>query len=216
MKIEFIAHATFMVTLSDGRRLIIDPYQGMAFQGRFNYPPCVADVDFALITHEHVDHNYTSDLHPTPVIVRHGWQDDRLRITSVFVWHDKVQGTRFGGGVLAKIIEADGVRICHLGDCGEILSDAQISRFGKLDLLILPVGGFYTLDGDEAAALVSRMSARTIFPCHYKTSLCSLPIEPVDRFLSHFHHVTSLEYAIFDVSALPEGVVVSPGRFTHD
>ncbi len=213
MKIEFIAHATFMVELSDGRRLLIDPYQSMTFNGRFNYPPYEADPDFALITHEHIDHNYTGDLRSVPVIVRHHWIDDRLKITSVFVWHDKFQGTKFGGGVQAKIIEADGVRICHLGDCGEILSDAQISRIGSVDFLIIPVGGFYTIDGDEAASLVKRMSVKTVFPCHYRTSLCSLPIEPVDRFISHFEHVTHLAHGVYDIGRLPEGIVVSPGKY---
>ncbi len=213
MKLEFIAHATFLIELSDGRRLIIDPYQSMTFNGRFNYPAFVTQADFALITHEHIDHNYTADLCSIPVIVRHDWRDNHLTIRSIFVWHDQYQGTKFGGGVHAKIIEADGLRIAHLGDCGEHLSAETIARFGHLDLLILPVGGFYTLNGDDAAVLAKRISAKTIFPCHYRTSLCTLPIEPPDRFLSHFDHYTTLEHGVYDVSSLPEGVILSPGKF---
>lgn len=213
MHLEYIAHATFLLTLSDGRRLILDPYQGMTFTGRFNYPPFVTAADFALITHEHIDHNYLGDLTDIPVVVRNAWQDARLRVTSQFVWHDKFQGTKFGGGVSMKFIEADGVRLCHMGDCGEMLSDAQVAEMGDIDVLLIPVGGFYTIDGHEAAALARRIHARTVIPCHYRTSLCSLPITGPEEFLSHFGQACRMASCRVSLDALPAGVVVVPPRF---
>ena len=71
MKIEFIAHATFRITLNDGRIIVIDPYQGMSFQGRFNYPAFMTRADVVVITHDHLDHNYTGDIEGESVIVRH-------------------------------------------------------------------------------------------------------------------------------------------------
>ena len=210
MRIEYIAHATFVIVLNDGRRLIIDPYQGNTFGGRFDYPPFVTRADFALITHEHIDHNYTADLQGHPVIVRNAWQDERLHISSVFAWHDKFGGTKFGGGVQMKIIEADGIRLGHLGDCGEILGEEQIAALGKIDVLLLPVGGFYTMDGDEAADLARRIGARTTIPCHYRSPLCSLPIEGPDRFLAHFPGACRWPEYCAEVRELPEGVVVMP------
>ena len=104
MKLEFIAHATFSIYLNDGRHLVIDPYQAMSFQGRFNYPPYSTKADFVLITHEHLDHNYSGDIEGNPVIVRQSWHDPELSIHSIFAYHDKYEGTRFGGYVLMKII----------------------------------------------------------------------------------------------------------------
>ena len=110
---------------------------------------------------------------------------------------------------LAKIIEAEGVRIAHLGDVGEDLSDTQIKALGKLDVLILPIGGFYTIDGDAAASLVQRLQVRTVIPCHYKTTLCDLPIEGPERFLTHFKtQITCLNQNSMLLGTQPEGIVV--------
>ncbi|MBO5752137.1 MAG: MBL fold metallo-hydrolase [Proteobacteria bacterium] len=209
MLLEFIAHATFVITLHDGRRILIDPYQGMSFQGRFNYPAFQTSADFVLITHEHLDHCYLGDISNIPVVVRHQWHDHGLSVHSVFAWHDRFGGTKFGGGVQMKIIEAEGLRIAHLGDVGEDLSDTQIKALGKLDVLILPIGGFYTIDGDAAASLVQRLQVRTVIPCHYKTTLCDLPIEGPERFLTHFKtQITCLNQNSMLLGTQPEGIVV--------
>lgn len=213
MHIEFIAHATFKLTLKDGRTILIDPYQGMAFQGRFNYPAYATRADFVLMTHEHIDHSYLGDVCNIPVVVRHHWHDAALSVTSVFAWHDKFEGTKFGGGVQMKVIEADGVRIAHLGDVGERLSDAQIAALGKLDVLLLPVGGFYTIDGNDAADLAKRIGARSTIPCHYKTSLCALPIEDPSRFLQHFDNVVHWKQNSAKIDELPAGVIVMPDKW---
>lgn len=214
MHIEFIAHATFVITLNDGRRIVIDPYQGMSFQGRFNYPAFQTHADFVVMTHEHLDHSYLGDISNVPVIVRQQWRDSRLFIYSVFAWHDSVGGTKFGGGVQMKVIEADGIRVAHLGDVGEDLSNEQIAALGKLDILILPVGGFYTIDGDAAAALVRRVNAHTVIPCHYKTALCELPIEGPERFLEHWKpHITYVGKNWLEAGLLHAGIVVMSDKW---
>ncbi len=208
MKLSFIAHATFAIDLDDGRRIVIDPYESMTFKGRFNYPPFCTCADFVLITHEHIDHNYLGDIHNIPVVVRHDWCDSSLKVTSHFVWHDKFEGTKFGGGVWMKLIEADGMRILHMGDCGEILTDEQIAALGRIDILLIPVGGFYTIDGHEAADLALRIGARVTIPCHYQTPLCSLPITGPEAFLSHFPNYHVLSTHEIDASSLPTGIVM--------
>ncbi len=213
MKIELIAHATVLLTLDDGRRILIDPYQGHTFSGRFDYPPFETSVDFVLITHEHIDHNYLGDICNIPVVVRNAWHDKGLDISSQFVWHDKFCGTKFGGGVQMKLISADGLRLCHMGDCGEILTDEQIARLGRIDILFIPVGGFYTIDGHEAASLAKRIGARTTIPCHYRTPLCSLPITGPEDFLGHFENVTMLASNEIDAVSLSSGIVVLRDKF---
>ena len=212
MKIEFIAHATFKLTLNDGRVIVIDPYLSMSFQGRFNYPKFDDRCDFAVITHEHLDHNYLGDLQGMPVVVRNTWHDAGLSIHSHLVWHDKFGGTKFGGSVLMKVIEADGLRLCHMGDCGEILTDGQIAKLGKLDILLIPVGGFYTIDGLEAAALAKRIDAVTTIPCHYLTPRCSLKLEDESRFLSAFNNIYTID-GEYDAGRLPPGIVKLGSRY---
>lgn len=213
MKLTFVAHATFALDLDDGRRVVIDPYESMTFKGRFNYPVYRTHADLVLITHEHIDHNYLGDIQNIPVVVRHDWCDRKLCVSSHFAWHDKFEGTKFGGGVWMKMVEADGVRLCHLGDCGEVLSDEQIAALGRVDVLLIPVGGFYTLDGHESADLARRIGARVTIPCHYRTSLCSLPITGPEEFLSHFPDYHRVETCEADVSKLPEGVVWMPSLY---
>ena len=213
MIIQYIAHATFTIDLNDGRRIIVDPYLGMSFNGRFNYPPYVTKADFAVITHEHLDHNYLGDIENIPVVVRSNWHDITLDIRTVTVFHDKFGGTKFGGTVGMKIIEADGLRICHMGDCGEILTDEQIEKLGRIDVLLIPVGGFYTIDGDEAFDLAQRIGARTTIPCHYLTPRCSLTLEGPERFLAHYQDFTRLSDSRFNAECLPEGVVCVPSLY---
>lgn len=210
MKIEFIAHATFKLTLDDGRVIIIDPYMGMSFQGRFNYPPFVTPADVVAITHDHLDHNYLGDITGDPVVVREAADLPGLKITSIRVWHDQFEGTKFGGAVDMKCIEADGIRLLHMGDCGECLTDAQLKALGPIDVVLIPCGGFYTIDGAMAADIAKRLGATTTIPCHYKTELCALPIVDETEFCAQFDRITRLNKSEFTPGEAAGVVVLTP------
>lgn len=213
MNIEFIAHATCLISLNDGRRIVIDPYESMIFNGRFNYPPFEQDCEVVVISHEHRDHNYIGDLRGDFVVVRDAYEASGLRIYSQEVWHDQFEGSKFGGAVRMFFIEAEGFRLCHMSDCGEILSDAQIAAMGDLDLLFIPVGGFYTLDAVNAAALTQRIKAKTTVPIHYKTPYITLPIEGVEAYLNAFPDHHSSDNPNIDSHLLPLGVLHLPSRY---
>lgn len=215
MQIAYVAHATFFLTLADGRRIVLDPYKSAEFRGRFNYPIYSPECEFAVVTHEHIDHCWTGDLRGNPVVVRQAWGDERLKISSVFVYHDKVKGTKFGGYVLMKIIEADGVRICHMGDIGEILTPEHLARIGHCDVAIVPVGGYYTIDAHDAAENMRLLNPKTVIPCHYRTPLCTLPIAGVEPFLAHYAHYAHFKHGSYEVSQLPEGVVLLDDAFRN-
>jgi len=210
MKIEFIAHATFRLTLNDGRIIIIDPYKGMSFQGRFNYPTFNAYADFVVITHDHLDHNYIEDISGTPVIVRQNGEFLGITIKSYKVWHDQFEGTKFGGAVDMKLIEADGIRLLHMGDCGELLTDAQLAELGKIDVVLIPCGGFYSIDGLMAADIAKRLNARVTIACHYKTRLCELPIEDESSFCAQFENITRLNSSVLNPQEFDGVVVLQP------
>ncbi len=120
------------------------------------------------------------------------WSDARLRIarsphavvvTSIAAWHDDQQGTKRGADTLF-LIEVDGLRIVHCGDLGQQqLTDKQLPQLGKVDLLIIPVGGVYTVDGPQAVALIKQIGPRTVMPIHYKTPDLRINLQPVHLFL---------------------------------
>ena len=213
MQLEFIAHATFLLRLDSGRSIVIDPYKAHEFNRRFDYPTFAPLCDFAVITHEHIDHAWLGDLRGNPVVVRQAWCDRELRISSVFAYHDAFGGTKFGGYVLMKVIEADGQRLCHLGDVGEPLSDAQIAALGHCDVAIVPIGGFYTIDAHAAHALATRLAARTTIPCHFKTPLCTLPIADATPFLRLAGTYTHFPHATYPIDSLPPGIVLLDDAF---
>ena len=100
-------------------------------------------------------------------------------------FHDQEQGTKFGGVIDMKVFEFDGWRICHCGDIGETLEDAEkVERLQGLDILIIPVGGFYTVDASLAFEVTQKLNPKLVIPCHYKTLSCGFDIDDRTRFLT--------------------------------
>ncbi|MGD9853334.1 MAG: MBL fold metallo-hydrolase [Planctomycetaceae bacterium] len=120
------------------------------------------------------------------------WKDARLRIarsehaavvTTIAAWHDNEQGAQ-RGAVAMFLIEVDGIRILHCGDLGQhLLTDEQLAKLGEIDLLIIPVGGVYTVDGPQAAAVVKQVNPRWVMPIHYMTPDLKFELQPVQLFL---------------------------------
>ena len=107
-----------------------------------------------------------------------------IRVTSIASWHDNAQGAERGANAML-LVEVDGVRIVHCGDIGQLqFTDEQLRAMGKVDVLLLPVGGTYTVDGPQAAALVAQVNPRFVVPLHYKTSALKLDLAGVEPFLA--------------------------------
>jgi L-ascorbate metabolism protein UlaG (beta-lactamase superfamily) len=104
-------------------------------------------------------------------------------VTSIPAWHDDRQGAERGANAIF-LIEVDGLRIVHCGDLGQTrLTDEQRRAMGQVDVLLLPVGGVFTVDGRQAADLVRQVSPKIAVPIHYKTPALSINLQPVDAFL---------------------------------
>ena len=109
-----------------------------------------------------------------------------IRITAMRGYHDDAQGAK-RGETLLFLIEADGLRIVHLGDLGEMLNAEQESALKKPDVLMIPVGGFYTIDGRQAAKIAEQLKARVVLPMHYKTKYNQdWPISGPEAFLEAY------------------------------
>jgi L-ascorbate metabolism protein UlaG (beta-lactamase superfamily) len=80
-------------------------------------------------------------------------------------------------------MEVDGVAICHLGDIGHVLADEQVEQLGKVDILMVPVGGVSTINASMAAEIVRKLEPKAVLPMHYKTPKTNRDLEPVENFL---------------------------------
>ncbi len=201
MRIDFLGHAAFLLTGESGVRVLIDPYESGGFSGRVGYAPITEAVDVVVITHDHLDHCHTASLPPGFEVIRHAGESRGVRVRSVAAFHDEVEGTRFGGVVDMKVIEVDGLRVLHAGDLGHRLEEKHLGAIGPIDVLMVPVGGFYTLDAEGAAEVTAKLVPGAVIPCHYKTARCGFDIAPVAPFLERFEVVLRPGGSVWDVQA---------------
>jgi L-ascorbate metabolism protein UlaG (beta-lactamase superfamily) len=189
--IRWHGQSFFEVKSSKGTSVVFDPH----FIDEYGRPDVSAHV--ILMSHEHNDHNQpeaVKNFQQAKLI--HGlrvsgkkqdWNavDETFRdvhIRSVGVYHDKVQGLSKGKNTIF-IVEVDGLRIVHLGDLGHLLSDTDVKKIGPVDVLMIPVGGVYALNGSDAKQVVGQLKPRQyILPMHYGTDVFK-DLLPPDEFL---------------------------------
>ena len=181
MIIRHIGHASFYMETESGFRIVTDPYDSTC-----GYPVQQTAADAVLVSHGHHDHNAVETLKGTPrVFDRAGvyTPEPGIRITAVRGFHDDAQGTK-RGETLLFLVEAEGLRIVHLGDLGCMLNEEQIHILRDPDVLMVPVGGFFTIDGKQAWTVAAGLGARIILPMHYRTQYnAEWPISGPEPFL---------------------------------
>jgi len=184
MRIKWYGHAAFLITSDQGVRVMMDPYEPGAFGGQLSYDRIHDSVDLVLTSHEHADHNYTKDLPGSPQIVSGAGTTTikGMTIKGIATFHDPTQGSERGVNTVFTF-NVDGIQVCHLGDLGHVLSLNEVAQIGPVDLLLIPVGGFYTIDAREAARVAELMKPKILIPMHFKTEKCGFPIAPVEDFL---------------------------------
>jgi len=200
MKIKWNGHASFTITASDGTVLVTDPYDPAGYGGVLEYEPVSDTADAVLVSHDHADHNYVQGLPGSPQVIKGAGQVKAIRIKGIDTYHDESDGSERGTNVMFTFT-VDGVNICFAGDLGDQLSSEQIEAVGSVDLLLIPVGGTYTVDGEGAASVARALGARLVIPMHFKTEKCGLPITGVDDFLSRMENVKKFDENEIDLSA---------------
>jgi L-ascorbate metabolism protein UlaG (beta-lactamase superfamily) len=198
MQIKWLGHASFLITARDKKRILTDPYT--AGNG-INYGPINESSDIVTKSHNHSDHNNTKAIKGNPIILAeaglHSAQGIELRAIPVF--HDEVQGSKRGNDLIF-CFKMDGMKLCHLGDLGHLLDKQQLSAIGPVDILFIPVGGYFTIDAKEATAVARSINPKLIFPMHYKTPKTEYPIAGVDEFLKDKKNVRRMNSIEFEVS----------------
>ncbi|MEW6173283.1 MAG: MBL fold metallo-hydrolase [Bacillota bacterium] len=205
MQIKWFGHACFFLTTSAGIKVMTDPYdEGTGFR----VPPVAPDV--VTVSHQHHDHNAVGLVQGKPsVVTKTGTHQVKgINIRGVATFHDKEKGQRRGLNTIFNI-EADGIRVCHMGDLGHHLGPDKLLEIGPVDVLLIPVGGTYTIDANEAAALVKEMKPRVAIPMHYKIPGLNVSVAPADNFLKHFGAVERKSFLEVTPGNLPaENTVV--------
>jgi L-ascorbate metabolism protein UlaG (beta-lactamase superfamily) len=182
MRMTFIGHACVLVEGTAGTRVLLDPYQPGAFGGRFGLPGFQGEVDIVASTHEHLDHFHLDPAFGDPVVVRGDQVARGVAFTGVRLPHDGEEGAR-RGFVTALRFAIDGVTLVHLGDAGRPPSPAETRALRPLDLLMVPVGGTFTVGPREALEAVRRLRPRVVVPMHYRLPEVDLPLLPLGDFL---------------------------------
>lgn len=190
MKIKWLGHACFLITTTGGIRIVTDP-----FNEEVGYPLPHVEADIITVSHQHFDHSAVSVVGGRPQVVE-GPGEHRLEgvsVRGVSTFHDKEEGRKRGTNTVF-VIAVDGLNVCHLGDLGHLLSPEQVSLIGPVDVLLIPVGGTYTIDAWEAAETVAALRPRVVIPMHYKTDYINFPITGVDEFTGNFKQVAHREF----------------------
>ncbi|MCZ7585383.1 MAG: MBL fold metallo-hydrolase [Deltaproteobacteria bacterium] len=191
MKVRYNGHSCFSVFADDGKCIVIDPYESGAYGGAIAYHPVDSEPDVVVLSHDHPDHSHTEQFKSDFKVVRGPGEAKGFKFDVVNTFHDQSQGADRGKNRIF-LFEVDGVRVGHMGDLGHLLSDEQIKAVGAVDVMMLPVGGFYTIDANEATDVVERTRPKIAIPMHYKTDKCGFDIAPVDDFVEGKNNVIKL------------------------
>lgn len=196
MKLTWYGHACFLAETAAGS-VVFDPYAPGSVPG-LTLPPLRADA--VVCSHGHRDHAHAAG------VTLSGRKPD-FTIRAIPSFHDDRSGTLRGENRI-HVLEADGLRLVHMGDLGHMLSEEQLAAVGKPDVLLIPVGGHYTIGPAEAEKLVRALRPRLTIPMHYRGEGFGYDvIGPVEDFTHLFDTVTFRSSNVLD-PAEAEGVVV--------
>jgi len=203
MEIKYIGHSSFLIKTKSAR-LVTDPFDPKATGLKF--PKTEADI--VTVSHNHEDHNYLgqiafADGKSSLVIDMPGeFESYGIRIFGYRSFHDSTGGKERGENILYKI-ESEGVSVLHCGDLGLVPDDQFIDQIGDVDVLMVPTGGVYTIDPDQAYALVKKIEPSIVIPMHFNRSGLDQKIfsglKTVDEFVK--------KYGIEKIDPIPKLVV---------
>lgn len=184
MQIYWFGQSCFQLVSTYNRqktvKIVIDPFSS---EIGLRLPSLEADI--ALISHDHYDHNNLSKVRGNPFLIR---EPGEYELKGVFIqaipsFHDEVQGKERGKNLIFTL-ETEDLEICHLGDFGQKqLSDAQVQKIGPVDILMIPVGGVYTIDGHRAQKVIAQLEPKIVIPMHYSLPKLKIKLESLDKFL---------------------------------
>jgi L-ascorbate metabolism protein UlaG (beta-lactamase superfamily) len=181
MKIKYLGHAAFAITSDRGVKIITDPY---GTSPDLTYREITESADIVTVSHDHHDHCNVAAVGGNPQVLRRAETATAkgIKFKGVISYHDDERG-RLRGGNIIFCFEVDRVRLCHLGDLGHLLDSKQKAEIGRVDILFIPVGGYYTIDAKTATEVCDQLKPKLIIPMHYRTDKGLPNIAGVEDFL---------------------------------
>jgi len=183
-KITWAGQSCFQISVSNSRDhaadIVIDPYDDAM---GLKLPNLSADI--LLVTHNHHDHNNIKDVKGTPFVID---GPGEYEVKEVFIqgipsFHDDKEGKERGRNTI-YVFEAEEMRFCHLGDLGQKqLTDEQLEKIDRVDVLMIPVGGKYTISSAEAQKVISQIEPKVVIPMHYALPKLKDELDDVAKFL---------------------------------
>ena len=183
MKITWLGHSAFRLEESTGTTVVTDPYA----ESLVGYRMQRVNADAVTLSHHHRDHDEVSRVAGSPQVFDTvgAWEVKGVDITSMHSWHDPEQGSKRGPNLIFKY-RMDGVDLCHLGDIGEECDAETGDLIGTVNVLMIPVGGNYTIDAAQAKEYVDFLMPDIVIPIHFRTPSCAVDIGRLDDFLDLF------------------------------
>ena len=180
MKIKWYGHSCFLLTAGNGARFLTDPCDGST-----GYTLRNIETDAVTVSHDHFDHNYLPAVLGTPEVFKAEGEYSFLGVDlkAVHTWHDEKQGALRGPN-LVFVFSMDGLTVAHLGDLGHVPDAETVKAIGPVDVLLIPIGGVYTIDAQGARAVADLLQPKVIIPMHYKTKDLKMGLAGVEPFLS--------------------------------
>ncbi|HZJ41730.1 MAG TPA: MBL fold metallo-hydrolase [Patescibacteria group bacterium] len=182
MIITWQGHSCFKIqdkSGPDGITIITDP-----FNKEIGIKPPNCEASIVTVSHDHEDHNNVGALRGKPFVIDCAGEYDvqGVFIEGVDSYHDDKEGAERGLNIIFRM-EIDDISVAHLGDLGTPLSVVQLEKLAGTDILLIPVGGKYTLDAKGAVEVISQIEPRIVIPMHYKVDGLKLDIDPVEKFI---------------------------------
>lgn len=189
MKIEYLGHSCFKLTESTGTSIVCDPFSPSV---GYDFPEVQADA--VTVSHGHYDHNNINAVKGTSTVIdkEGSYTLPGVDIDAIKSFHDEHNGSDRGGNLIFKF-RMDGIDVCHLGDLGEECSSGLIDQLLPVNVLLIPVGGNYTIDAEMAKEYVDRIMPDVVIPMHYRQKGCKIDIDKVDEFIDLFDEECVIE-----------------------
>jgi len=211
-KIYWAGQSCFQISVSNSKEnsadIVIDPFDK---ETGLKLPSLSADI--ILVTHDHHDHNNVEAIKPAqsgvdPFVIN---GPGEYEIKEVFVQgiptsHDDQDGKDRGKSTI-YVIETEDIKICHLGDFGQKqLSDEQLEKLEKIDVLMIPVGGKFTIDSAQAQRIISQIEPKMVIPMHYKIPGLKMDVDDVAKFMKTMGKAspTPVDKLVVKQSTLPK------------
>lgn len=179
MDIIHLGHSSFRIK-GKNAALVTDPFS-LSDTG-LKFPK--AEADIITVSHQHPDHNAVENIGGGPIVFTGAgeYEVKGIKITGIASFHDSLNGAERGRNTIFKM-SVDGVSLVHLGDLGEKLTQKQIDQIEEVDILMIPVGGKYTVDGKTAVEIINQIQPKIVIPMHYSVPGLKFELSSVDGFL---------------------------------